>query len=54
MICYWLSELALENVIKDSKEIEVAVDCTHNLLVDVDNLNIFCEVVNVKKRSTEC
>jgi hypothetical protein len=54
MICYCFSKLALENAIKNSKEIGVAVDCTHNLLVDVDNLNILCEVINVRKRSTEC
>jgi hypothetical protein len=54
MICNCVSELALENAIKNSKEIGVAVDCTHNLLVDVDNLNILCEVINVRRRSTEC
>jgi hypothetical protein len=54
MICYCFSELALENAIKNSKKIRVAVDCTHNLLVDVDNLNILCEVINVRKRSIEC
>lgn len=30
------------------------MDWTHNLVVDVDNLNILCEVVNLRKRSTEC
>jgi hypothetical protein len=54
MICYCFSELALENTVKNSKEIGVAVDCTRNLLVDVDNFNILCEVINVRKRSTVC
>jgi len=54
MICYCFSELALENAVKNSKEIGVAMDYTHNLLVSVGNLNILCEVINVRKRSTVC
>jgi len=54
MICYCFSELALENAINNSKGIGVAVDCTHNLLDGDDNLNVLCEVINVRRRSTEC
>ena len=54
MICYFVSELALENAINNSKGIGVAVDCAHNLLDGVDNLNVLCEVINVRRRSTEC